>query len=138
MTNETQNGCCGGNKAAEAKTGACCDTKGSCGCGNKNCGCGKAKCCGKILCRLIALALFAAVSFFAWTAYSKNVAVCVALAKAEKTPAIVAPEADLQQQVDELQDKIVEIAREEKSIEGQFIEHLQGVVLSAHQAGGCP
>ena len=44
----------------------------------------------------------------------------------------------MQQQVDELQDKIVEIAREEKSIEGQFIEHLQGVVLSAHQAGGCP
>ena len=137
MTNESENkGCCAVKKP-EVAAGGCCDTKKSCGCGAGNCGCGKGKCCGKILCKLIIVAIIAALGWFAWQGQTKADAVCAALVVGANKPAVEAPEADMQAQVDALQDTVVENAEQQKTIEGQYIEHLKSTLDAVAQAAGC-
>lgn len=135
MTNESENkGCCGGAKPEVAAAG-CCDTKKSCGTGK--CACGKTKCCCKIMCKLVAVAIIAALGWFAWQGQTKIDAVCGVLAAAKAVPAVEAPEADMQPQVDALQEKVVENAEQQNTIEGQYIEHLKATLNAVTQSAGC-
>lgn len=139
MTGENDKGCCGGKTSCDDKKTekeGCCDTKGSCG--TKKCLCGRTHCCCKIFCKVFAIALIGGLAWYSWQAQSKIVAVCGALAAADKVPAIAAPEKSMQAEVDELQDKIVESAQEQKTIEGQYIAHLQAALASVRGAAGCP
>lgn len=150
MTNETEKSCCGGKpscdtKPAEVKTaGGCCDTKsdcgtkGGCGCGTKKCLCGKTSCCCRAMCRILAIVLIAGLAWFGWQAHTKTTAVCLTLAAGDKVPAIPAPEASMQSEVNDLQEKVVETAQEQKSIEGQYIAHLQSTLAAVKNAAGCP
>lgn len=138
MTNETENkSCCGGAPV-------CGDQKpaGGCGCGMKNCGCAKAacgtsKCCGKIMCKVIVIALIAGLGWCAWQGQSKLSAVCGTLAAGQSMPAVAAPSPDMQAQVDALQDKVVENAEAQNTIEGQYIEHMKATQQAIAQAAGC-
>lgn len=138
MTNETENkSCCGGAPS-------CGDQKpaGGCGCGMKNCGCAKtgcatSKCCGKIMCKLVILALIGALGWYAWQAQSKLDTVCAALVASKSVPAVAAPSPDMQPQVDALQEQVVENAEAQNTIEGQYIEHLKATQQAVSQAAGC-
>lgn len=139
MTNETEkNGCCGGKTSCDdkAEKQASCDTKASCG--TKKCLCGKTHCCCKIFCRVFAIVLIAGLAWYSWQAQSTITAVCGALAAADKTHAVTAPEESMQAEVDELQDKVVENAQEQNSIEGQYIAHLQATLGTVRGVAGCP
>ena len=129
---------------------ACCDAKTSCGdkkedgasscgagkgaCGTKKCLCGRTFCCCK---GILVVALIGALGWFGWQSSAKNAAVCAALVAGDRVPAITAPEAALQEQVDELQEIVVEAAREQKSIAGQYIAHLQFTLASVRAAAKC-
>lgn len=132
------NGCCGGKKSCDDQKPekSCCDSKGSCG--TKKCLCGKTHCACKIFCRVFGIVLIAGLAWYSWQAQSALSSVCGALAAADKVPAIAAPEESMQAEVDELQEKVVENAREQNSIEGQYIAHLQAALASVRGAAGCP
>jgi hypothetical protein len=139
MTNETEkNACCAAKTACDdkAEKKSCCDAKA--GCGNKKCLCGKTNCACKIFCRVFGIVLIAGLAWYSWQMQSTVNAVCGALSAAEKTHAIAAPEESMQAEVDELQEKVVENAREQNSIEGQYIAHLQAALASVRGVAGCP